>query len=150
MDRVSHATWFGALVMGRLVAGTVTIGLVLFSPVQRLATAQPAASQKPGVAIALATKPNPLRTGQNTLEVTVKGRDGKPVTDAEVTALFYMAAMPAMKMPEMRNTVALKHQKEGRYAGDGHVAMAGRWDVTVTVKRAGKEVGSKQFPVTAK
>ena len=150
MSRVSYAKWFGALAMGRLVAGAVTIGLVLFPPVQRLAIAQPAGSQKPGLEIALTTKPNPPRTGQNTLEVTVKGRDGKPVTDAEVTALFYMAAMPAMKMPEMRTTVALKHQKEGRYAGDGHVAMAGKWDVTVTVKRVGKEIGSKQFPVTAK
>jgi hypothetical protein len=32
---------------------------------------------------------------------------------------------------------------------NGHVAMAGKWDVTVTVKRAGKDLGKKQFPVTA-
>ena len=30
------------------------------------------------------------------------------------------------------------------------VMMAGKWDATVTVKRAGKEIGSKKFPVTAK
>jgi hypothetical protein len=27
--------------------------------------------------------------------------------------------------------------------------MAGKWDVTVMVKRGGKEIGSKKFPVTA-
>ena len=27
---------------------------------------------------------------------------------------------------------------------------AGKWDVTVMVKRAGKEIGSKKFPITAK
>jgi hypothetical protein len=28
--------------------------------------------------------------------------------------------------------------------------MAGKWDATVMVKRAGKELGSKKFPITAK
>ena len=50
---------------------------------------------------------------------------------------------------EMKNNVKLKHQKEGRYVGTGQVMMAGKWDVTVMVKRAGKEIGSKKFPVTA-
>jgi len=54
-----------------------------------------------------------------------------------------------MKMPEMKNTVTLKHQKDGNYVGTGQVMMAGKWDATVTVKRAGKEVGSKKIPITA-
>ena len=108
-----------------------------------------AAGQKPSLDIVLTSKPSPPKMGPNTLEVVVKGTDGKPITDADVTALFYMAAMPAMKMPEMKSTVTLKHQKEGRYVGMGQVMMTGRWDVTVTVKRAGKEIGSKKFPVTA-
>ena len=107
------------------------------------------AQAKPAVDIMLTSKPNPPKTGNNTFEVMVKDAAGKPVTDAEVTALFYMAAMPAMKMPEMKNTIALKHQKDGLYSGSGQVMMAGKWDVTVTVKRAGKEIGSKKFPVTA-
>jgi len=79
----------------------------------------------------------------------VKGADGKPITDAEVTAMFYMAAIPAIKMPEMKNTVTLEHQKDGRYVGTGHVMMAGQWDVTVIVKRGGKEIGSRKFPISA-
>ena len=99
--------------------------------------------------VTLASTPNPPKMGENTFAVTVKGPDGKPVTDAEVMAMFYMAAMPAMKMPEMKNNILLKHEANGRYVGKGQVLMGGKWDVTVMVKRAGKEVASKKFPVTA-
>ena len=101
------------------------------------------------VDITLTSVPAQPKVGNNTFEATVTGADGKPITDAEVTAMFYMAAVPAMKQPEMKNTVALKHEKEGRYAGTGQVVMAGKWDVTVTVKRAGKEIGSRKFPIAA-
>ena len=101
------------------------------------------------VDITLTSAPAQTKVGNNTFEATVKSADGKPITDAEVTAMFYMAAVPAMKMPEMKNTVTLKHEKEGRYAGTGQVMMAGTWDVTVMVKRAGKEIGSRKFPITA-
>lgn len=93
-------------------------------------------------------KPTAAKTGDNAFEVMVKDA-GKPVTDADVSVMFYMAAMPAMKMPEMKNTVTLKHQKDGTYTGTGQVTMAGKWDATVMVKRGGKEIGSKKFPVTA-
>jgi hypothetical protein len=66
-----------------------------------------------------------------------------------VMVMFYMAAMPAMKMPEMKNTVMLKHQKDGTYVGSGQMMMAGKWDATVMVKRGGKDIASKKFPVTA-
>src|SRR5712691_1000446 len=104
------------------------------------AQAKPA-TQKPAVDIMLMSKTNPVKTGENTFEVMVKDAAGKPITDAEVTAMFYMAAMPAMKMPEMKNTITLKHEKAGTYTGTGQVMMAGKWDVTVMVKRAGKEIG---------
>ena len=101
------------------------------------------------VDITLTSVPAQPKVGNNTFEATVTGADGKPITDAEVTAMFYLAAMPAMKMPETKNTVTLKHEKEGRYAGTGQVVMAGQWNVTVTVKRAGKEIGSRKFPISA-
>jgi len=44
----------------------------------------------------------------------------------------------------------LKHVKDGRYSGSGNVMMAGKWEATVSVKRAGKEIASKKFPITAK
>jgi nitrogen fixation protein FixH len=140
-----HKGTFGLAAAGAAIALAVTIAV----PLQAGAAQQPPATQKPTVDIMVTSTPSRPKTGDNTFEVMVKDSAGKPITDAEVTARFYMAAMPAMKMPEMKNTVTLKHQKEGRYVGTGQVMMAGKWDVTVMVKRAGKEIGSKKFPVTA-
>lgn len=99
--------------------------------------------------ITFSSEPNPPKSGEATLEASVKGSNGQPVTDAEVSAQFYMAPMPEMKMPEMRNTIALKHEGGGRYRGKGNIMMAGKWDVTVTVKREGQEVGKRVVAVTA-
>ena len=131
------------------LAAAIAIAIMSTVPLDIAAAAQqPAAGQKPTVDITLTSMPSPPKTGENTFEVMVKDAAGKPITDVEVTAMFYMAAMGAM--PEMKNTVTLKHQKEGRYIGTGQVMMACKWDVTVSVKRAGKEIGSKKFPITAK
>jgi hypothetical protein len=123
--------------------------LIAASTLPAALSAQTAAGEKPTFNITLTTKPNPPKVGDDALEVTVKDPSGKDVTDADVAVNFYMAAMPAMKMPEMKNTVTLKHQKGGTYSGNGQVMMAGKWDATVIVKRDGKELASKKFPVTA-
>lgn len=131
----------------RLALATLVVALAI-GTASISAAGQAAATQKPSLDIMLMTKPSPPKMGDNTIEVMVKDAAGKPITDAEVSALFYMGAMG--NMPEMKNTVTLKHQKEGTYVGTGQVMMAGKWDVTVTVKRAGKELGNKKFPITAK
>ncbi|MEX2272605.1 MAG: FixH family protein [Vicinamibacterales bacterium] len=99
--------------------------------------------------ITFRTEPDPPKSGETTLEANVKGSNGQPVTDAEVSAEFYMASMPEVKMPEMRNTIALQHEGGGRYRGKGSIMMAGKWDVTVTVKRHGEEVGKRTLTITA-
>ena len=131
----------------RILATGVAIAILTIVPLGVTAAAQATGGKKPSVDIMLTSKPSPPKTGENTFEVMVKDAAGKPITDAEVTAMFYMAKMG--NMPEMKNNVTLKHQKDGTYAGTGQVMMAGKWDVTVSVKRAGKEIGSKKFPVTA-
>ena len=95
-------------------------------------------------------QPMQPKAGTNRFEVMVKGADGKPVNDAEVSVLFVMPAMPAMKMAEMRNEVKLKPSGPGMYTGPGSVMMAGTWNVTVSVKQGGKEVGQKKLTLTAK
>ena len=127
-----------------LMAAAVALAFTIVAP------APTVAGQKPKVDIMLMTKPDPPKVGDNTFEVMVKGDDGKPIADADVSVMFFMAAMPAMKMPEMKNTVVLRHVKDGTYSGTGKVMMAGTWDATVMVMRGGKEVASKKFPVTAK
>ena len=103
----------------------------------------------PGVEITFKGQPAPLKTGDNRFEVAVESADGKPITDADVSVLFVMPAMPAMKMPEMRNEVKLKSAGDGRYTGTGRLMMAGQWNVTVSVKQKGKEIGQKKINVRA-
>jgi hypothetical protein len=95
-------------------------------------------------------KPTAAKMGDNQFEVMVKDAMGKPVTKADVSLLFVMPAMPAMKMAEMKNTVKLMAMKDGMYAGQGNVMMAGTWNVTIDVMQNGKSVGQKKVTVTAK
>jgi hypothetical protein len=102
------------------------------------------------LSIALRSQPDPPRSGENQLEAVVKTPEGTPVTDAEVTVVFFMAAMPSMNMPAMRNEAKLTHAGNGVYRGTGQVMMAGRWDVTVNVLRDGQRIGSHQTSVVAR
>jgi hypothetical protein len=53
-------------------------------------------------------------------------------------------------MPAMRNAVTLVPSGNGAYSGAGQVLTAGRWDVTVTVVRAGQRLGARQLAVIAR
>jgi nitrogen fixation protein FixH len=109
----------------------------------------PAAASAPttGQELNISFKSDPARpkTGDNKLEVSVTGADGKPVDDATVTAQFYMPAMPAMNMPEMRNNVVLQAAGNGVYRGVEQLEMAGTWNVTVNVVRNGEKIGSRKL-----
>jgi RND family efflux transporter MFP subunit len=100
--------------------------------------------------IAFRSQPDPPRTGDNTLEVSVKDASGQPISDADVSVTFFMAAMPTMNMPAMRNETKLPPVGGGVYRGSGQVMMGGRWDVTVNVSKAGQRLGSRQFAVVAR
>jgi YtkA-like len=93
-------------------------------------------------------QPMEPKAGDNQFEVMVKGADGMPLADADVTVLCLMPATAAMG--EMRNEVKLKSAGAGKYTGMGQVMMAGKWNVTVSVKQQGKEVGQKKVALTAK
>ena len=110
---------------------------------------QPSSESGQNVEVTFRSEPDPPRMGDNTLEVMVMS-GGQPVTDADVTVEFFMPAMPAMNMAEMRNTVPLKHEGGGTYRGAGSVMMAGNWDVTVMAMRGGQEIARRQIAVTAK
>ena len=102
------------------------------------------------VAIDFRSEPDPPKSGDNTIEVTVRQADGTAITDAAVTAVFSMPAMPAMNMPAMRSETKLTHINGGRYQGMGQLSMAGTWNVTVTVTRDGEPVGRRSFSIVAK
>lgn len=114
------------------------------------AVSQSTAAGTEGLAIDFRSEPDPPEAGDNTFEVTVKQPDGSPVTDATVTAVFSMPAMPSMNMPAMRSTTTLAHDASGRYRGTGQLSMEGTWTVTVTVSRGPEELGRRNFSVIAR
>ena len=91
--------------------------------------------------IALKTVPS---AGQDKFEVTIKDANGKPVTDVDVSLQLTMAAMPTMKS-EVKTKL-----EEGKYTGTGQMSMAGAWNVTITVKRDGKQIAEKKSTVDKK
>ena len=100
--------------------------------------------------IEFTSDPNPLKSGDNTVEVIVTNADGTPVNDATVAATFYMAAMPSMNMPEMRSLFPLKNEGNGHYRGAGRLVMGGSWDVTVNVTRGNERLATKKLTIMAK
>lgn len=95
--------------------------------------------------ITLRTSPDPATVGKNTFEVTVQAPNGSPVADAEVTLKYFMVGMPSMS-----NEVKLERAGNGRYTGSGDIQMAGSWELTVTARRDGQEVGNRKVTLSAK
>ena len=114
--------------------------------------AAPGSAAPPATAldVSFRTLADPPKTGDNTFEVTVRDNAGQPVTEADVSVMLFMPAMPTMNMPAMRNEMKLPHAGGGVYRGPGQVLMAGRWEATVTVTRRGQRLGSRQFPLVAR
>ena len=117
------------------------------------ADASPAAAASTdaeGFKVGFFSTPDPPRSGSNTFDVTVTGPDGTPVTDASVTAVLSMPAMPSMNMPAMRSDAALAHVGDGRYRGAAELSMGGTWNVSVTVTRGGKPLTARKLSIVAK
>ena len=103
-----------------------------------------------GIDIAFHVEPDPPRLGENMFEVAVRQSSGQLISDADVSITFFMPAMPTMNMPAIRNQIKVRPAGGGVYRGTGQVLMAGRWEVSVEVTRAGQHLGSKQFAVVAR
>ena len=111
------------------------------------ATPQP--SQNAPANIEFATEPAPPRRGSNVVRVKVSAAKGTPVTGADVSVTFYMAAMPAMGMAAMTTTVKLNGTNGGVYQGTGILQSGGTWQVTVTAQKDGQTLGTKELHVNA-
>jgi RND family efflux transporter MFP subunit len=101
------------------------------------------------VTVDFSTDPSPPHKGSNTVRAKLSGPDGKTVGGAEVTATFFMAAMPAMGMAAVRSVATLRETGEGVYEGPLNLETGGTWQVTVVVKRGGQTIASKQLSVSA-
>ncbi|MFP5228538.1 MAG: FixH family protein, partial [Acidobacteriota bacterium] len=100
-------------------------------------------------AIDFTTDPNPPRKGDNVFRVRLTDNKGAPVSGAQVTVRFYMAAMPAMGMAAMNAAATLTDKGNGLYEGVGSLGSGGTWQVTIVAQKNGQTVASKQLSVTA-
>ena len=101
------------------------------------------------ITIDYSTTPSPPRAGNDTFRVKLTGADGAPVTGAQVTVTYFMAAMPAMGMAAMRTVATLNDKGGGMYEGPGQVQMGGTWQVTVLATKGGQTLAQKQLDVSA-
>jgi Cu(I)/Ag(I) efflux system membrane fusion protein len=96
------------------------------------------------VTLTLSTQPEKTKAGDNILRLKLIDKSGKPVTDAQVSFQYTMS-MPGMVLSKAEG----KHSKDGIYETKANLAMAGTWDVTVTVRRPGQKEIQEKFKLTA-
>jgi RND family efflux transporter MFP subunit len=111
--------------------------------------AGPAAGTIPQASIEFTSDPNPMVRGQNKAIVTLRDSKGAPISGAEVTVSFYMAAMPAMGMAAMHAQGTGVDQGNGTYAANIELHSGGTWSLTITVSKKGHPIATRQIDVSA-
>ncbi len=94
------------------------------------------------------TEPSPPAKGKNIVRVKLS-MNGAPVAGAQVSATFFMPAMPAMGMAAQRSVFKLADQGGGAYEGTGALPSGGTWKVTLLAVKDGQTLARKQFTVNA-
>ena len=107
------------------------------------------APAQPQANVELATAPSPPQKGANTIRVKLTDQAGKPITGAQVSVTFFMAAMPAMEMASMKTVVQASDKGGGMYEGSGALGSGGTWQVTITAQQNGRTIANKQLSVNA-
>jgi RND family efflux transporter MFP subunit len=97
----------------------------------------------------MTSQPEPPRKGSNVFRVKLTDAKGAPVSGAQVSVNFFMAAMPAMGMAAMHTDVKCTDKGNGLYEGRGQLASGGTWQVTITATKDGQTIVNKQFSVNA-
>jgi Cu(I)/Ag(I) efflux system membrane fusion protein/cobalt-zinc-cadmium efflux system membrane fusion protein len=115
------------------------------------AALQPTTGAAPAahIQIDFSTEPSPPRQGTNKLRVKLSGPDGKPMAGAQVTATFFMPAMPDMGMSAVHAAATLADKGDGLYEGSLQLPTGGTWQVTVTVQSGGQTVATKRLTLSA-
>jgi hypothetical protein len=83
---------------------------------------------------------NPPVVGANHVEVVVKDKTGKAITDAKVLVTASMPAMPGM--PAMENKGDAKAEG-GKYKAKVDLSMGGSWNMSVRITQGGKTATAK-------
>ncbi len=130
----------------------------LYGGSKEFANAQPAAGTAAGASAGQSAAKievhaaGELKAGEdNTFQATLIDASGNPIADAQVTVTLVMPAMPAMNMPEMKNSFPLAWVGgQQMYVGKGNVPMSGSWTVLVEARRNGAVIASARTRLSAK
>jgi RND family efflux transporter MFP subunit len=102
-----------------------------------------AAVSAPAGTIEITTNPGPPHKGSNEVLVTVRDSSGRQVTDAQVSVVFFMPAMPAMRV----EAPAIPKGK-GEYAATVNLGSEGTWSVTAVARKAGEQIATRQLSLS--
>src|SRR5580704_10093389 len=103
----------------------------------------------PQANIEFTSDPSPLVRGHNKASVTLHDSKGAPISGAQVTVSFYMAAMPAMGMAAMHAQGTADDQGNGTYSTNIELPSGGTWSLTIAASRGGNTIATKQVDVSA-
>jgi hypothetical protein len=78
---------------------------------------------------------NPPVVGANQVEIAVKDKAGKAVTDAKVQVIASMPAMPGMPAMENKADATIDG---GKYKAKIDLSMGGSWNMSVRITQGGK------------
>lgn len=93
--------------------------------------------------------PTPPHKGGNIFRVKLTNATGASIAGAQVAVTFFMPSMPAMGMSAMNTTLTLIEKGNGQYEGHGKLDSGGTWQVTITAKKNGSVLATKQLHVNA-
>jgi membrane fusion protein, copper/silver efflux system len=113
---------------------------------QKKAPAAAAVTEKKSgdLTLSLETQPAKPKLGENIIRIKIRDAKGAAVSDATVN-LTSMMAMPGMAPGK----AIAKHVKDGVYEATVSLAMAGVWEIGVSVQRPGQKPVQEKFTVTA-
>jgi Cu(I)/Ag(I) efflux system membrane fusion protein/cobalt-zinc-cadmium efflux system membrane fusion protein len=112
-------------------------------------TGTAAAADTAQASMEFSSVPAPPHKGANQFQIRLTDAQGNVITNAEVTATFFMSGMPEMGMAAVREEFRLADKGEGIYAGSGNLPNSGNWNVTLLARKNGQVVASKQFTMNA-
>jgi len=109
---------------------------------------RPSAQPLPEASIEFSSDPNPLARGHDKALVTLRDSKGAPISGAQVTLSFYMAAMPAMGMAAMRAQGTGQDMGNGKYVASIELPSGGTWSLTITASKDGHTIATKEMNVS--
>lgn len=132
--------------MKKLTLLTVSVIMTLILAVG-MSWAYEAQKTTGGLTVTISAGSYPLVKGDNELSLKVTDAAGKTVTDAKVTARFFMPPMPGMAPMSSKTEATLKGDS---YRFKANPDMEGTWKTEVTVVRPGKSPATATFNLDAR